>query len=70
MQLVIKPILSLLSLIYLLLVNTRLWLYKKGLLNSFTAGVPVISVGNLTIGGSGKTPMVDYLLTLINDNNS
>lgn len=38
--------------------------YKKGKLKSTRLGIPVISVGNLTLGGTGKTPMVMYLARL------
>jgi tetraacyldisaccharide 4'-kinase len=39
----------------------RRWAYRRRLLPSFNAGVPVISVGNLTTGGTGKTPMTAWL---------
>ena len=49
------------SLIYLVIVNVRNWLYEKQVFRSINLEKKVISVGNLTTGGSGKTPMVELL---------
>src|SRR5690606_29351842 len=43
----------------------RTWLYDKGWLRSERFELPVISVGNLTVGGTGKTPHIEYLLRLV-----
>lgn len=54
-------ILSPLSIIYRAITSTRLHGYKLGLLSTATLPVPVISVGNLTTGGTGKTPLVEWI---------
>jgi tetraacyldisaccharide 4'-kinase len=43
-------------------VALRNWFFDIGLLRSKKVSVPVISVGNLTVGGSGKTPFVEFLV--------
>jgi tetraacyldisaccharide 4'-kinase len=46
------------------LVRLRLAAYRRGWARTRRAGAPVVSVGNLTVGGSGKTPFAEYLLRL------
>ncbi|MEO5910314.1 MAG: tetraacyldisaccharide 4'-kinase [Pelobium sp.] len=53
------------SLIYLLVTWLRNLLYNWGIFKSKTFAVPIISVGNLEVGGSGKTPLVEYLIQLL-----
>ncbi|OGG98933.1 MAG: tetraacyldisaccharide 4'-kinase [Candidatus Lambdaproteobacteria bacterium RIFOXYD1_FULL_56_27] len=52
----------LLSWVYLGFYRTWAGLYRLGLKQGYQAKVPVISVGNLSLGGTGKTPLVDWLL--------
>jgi tetraacyldisaccharide 4'-kinase len=49
------------------MVRWRGWMYEAGLLKAERLPVPVISVGGLTIGGAGKTPVVRYLAGLLMD---
>jgi tetraacyldisaccharide 4'-kinase len=44
------------------IISVRNMCYDRGIFRISKAGVPVLSVGNITAGGTGKTPMVEYLL--------
>jgi tetraacyldisaccharide 4'-kinase len=61
----ISPLLRILlrpaSWLYGIAVHLRIWLYREGLLKQKRLNGAVISVGNLTVGGTGKTPMVIWL---------
>ena len=56
-----------LSWIYGLGVRLRNFMFDVGLLKSHSFDVPIISVGNITVGGTGKTPHVEYLIRLLKD---
>ena len=56
-----------LSWLYGLGVRFRNWLFDVGVKKSQAFDIPVISVGNITVGGSGKTPHVEYLVRLLKD---
>ena len=56
-----------LSWLYGLAVSLRNELFALGILKERSFSIPVISVGNITVGGSGKTPHVEYLIRLLQD---
>jgi tetraacyldisaccharide 4'-kinase len=55
------------SWLYRLITDIRNWLYDKGYKSSTGFSLPVISVGNITVGGTGKTPHVEYLIRLLKE---
>ncbi|MDN4164120.1 tetraacyldisaccharide 4'-kinase [Cytophagales bacterium LB-30] len=61
-MLILRYLLFPLALLYGAIMALRNFLYSKGILHSHSFPLPIISVGNLTVGGTGKTPMVEYLL--------
>src|SRR3954454_16393808 len=56
---ILRGVLFALSLLYERIVQFRLYLYRKRILRERTLGCIVISIGNLTVGGTGKTPVVE-----------
>jgi len=56
---ILRGILYALSFVYDRLVQVRLYLYRKRVFRERTLGCLVISIGNLTVGGTGKTPIVE-----------
>src|SRR6201991_543475 len=50
------------SLLYALVVKIRNWCFDKKLLSSTAFNLPIICVGNLAVGGTGKSPMVELLI--------
>ena len=56
------------SWLYAIGVSIRHMLYDQRLLPSFSVDVPTICVGNIAAGGTGKTPMVEYIVRLLLEN--
>jgi tetraacyldisaccharide 4'-kinase len=55
---------DMLSSVYALAADGKNYLYDIGLVDSVQVGCPVLSVGNLSMGGTGKTPVVQKILSL------
>lgn len=58
----LKGVLSPFALLFWLITKLRKALYQRGILPSYKAPVPVVIVGNLSVGGNGKTPVVIWLV--------
>lgn len=56
------------ALIYGLITAFRNWLYDSGIFSSFSSPIPTIIVGNLSTGGTGKTPHVAHIAQLLQAN--
>ncbi len=64
----LRFILKNLSRLYSFIMNVRLALYESRILRSETLGCQVISIGNLTVGGTGKTPVVEVFARALQQN--
>lgn len=56
------------SVIYGVVTWLRNFMYNSGILSTHKFPLPVICVGNITVGGTGKTPHSEYLIDLLKDN--
>ena len=64
----LRKILFPFAILYGFITSIRNFLFDKGILKSYSFDVPVIAVGNLSIGGTGKTPQIEYLIRLLSPN--
>ena len=54
--------------VYYIVTSIRNYLYDKGVFKSKSYNLPVICIGNLSVGGTGKSPMTEYVIRLLKDN--
>ena len=63
----LRKILFPFAIIYGWIMQFRNYLYDIGFFNSSSFEIPIIAVGNLSVGGTGKTPQIEYLIRLLSD---
>jgi len=63
----LRKILFPFSVIYDLVTTIRNFFFDKGILKSKTYNLPILAVGNLCVGGTGKSPMIEYLIRLLKE---
>ena len=68
MKLIKKILFWKLSIQFSLVTSIRNFIYNIGVIKSHQVNLPIISVGNLVLGGSGKTPTIEYLIRLLSKN--
>jgi tetraacyldisaccharide 4'-kinase len=61
----LRKLLFPIAVLYGLITSIRNYLYDKGILQSYAFDVPIIAVGNLSVGGTGKTPQIESLIRLL-----
>lgn len=67
-MILLRKILFPFAVLYGWIMQYRNFLYDKGFLKSYSFDIPIIAVGNLSVGGTGKTPQIEYLIRLLSDN--
>jgi len=64
---ILRMVLSAFSRLYAVMVSSRLFLYRNRMLRERNLGCLVVSIGNLTVGGTGKTPVVEKFARALQD---
>lgn len=64
---ILRKILFPFAILYGCITSIRNFLFDKGILKSYSFDLPIIAVGNLSVGGTGKTPQIEYLIRLLSD---
>lgn len=63
----LRKILFPFAILYGFITSFRNFIFDCGILKSYSFPIPVIAVGNLSVGGTGKTPQIEYLIRLLSD---
>ena len=63
----LRKILFPFAILYGMITSIRNYFFDKGILKSYSFDLPIIAVGNLSVGGTGKTPQIEYLIRLLSD---
>lgn len=66
-MILLRKILFPFAILYGLITSIRNFLFDNGILKSYSFDLPIIAVGNLSVGGTGKTPQIEYLIRLLSD---
>jgi tetraacyldisaccharide 4'-kinase len=61
----IRKLLFPFSILYWLITSLRNFCFDNGILKSYSFEIPTIAVGNLSVGGTGKSPQIEYLIRLL-----
>lgn len=64
----LRKILFPFAILYGIITSIRNLLFDNGFLKSYSFDLPIIAVGNLSVGGTGKTPQIEYLIRLLSEN--
>lgn len=64
----IRKLLFPFSFFYWIITSIRNYCFDNGILKSYQFDIPIIAVGNLSVGGTGKSPQIEYLIRLLSYN--
>ena len=67
-MILLRKLLFPIAILYGFITSLRNYLYDQGILKSYSFDIPVIAVGNMSVGGTGKTPQIEYLVRLLSPN--
>ncbi|SHF80008.1 lipid-A-disaccharide kinase [Flavobacterium segetis] len=67
-MILLRKILFPFAVLYGFIIAIRNFLYDKEILTSYAFDLPIIAVGNLSVGGTGKTPQIEYLIRMLSKN--